>query len=103
MKIKCWAKLLGPYFTLTTPISSDGAISVEKREKDKSLRSPNFDERLKIQGLCQTEFWSRSIATGVIQGNVNWVMFPQWVKETGRQNAAETSKEGLDAIRIGIE
>ena len=85
MKIKCRVKLFGPYFILSAPISSDRPTRVEMSEKDKAFRRLNSDERLKMLVLPQTEFCSKSMAAGVTHGDVNWLMFPQWVKEMNRK------------------
>lgn len=62
---------------MSAPISGDGAIGVEKREKDKAFRKVNPEERLEMLGLPQTEFWSKSMAVKVIHGDVNWLMLPK--------------------------
>lgn len=72
-------------FILSAFISSDGTTSVEKSEKNKTFRRSYSEERLEMLGLPQTEFWSKSVVVGVICGDVNWLMFPHWVKGMNRK------------------
>lgn len=54
--------------------------------KRTKLSGNNSKERLGMLGLPQTEFWSESMALGVIHGDVSWLKFPQRVKEMKKES-----------------